>query len=82
MFKECTSLNTLILPEKTREIQDNAFFGCSSLVTMRIPQKTDMISNRMFAGCVSLMKVELPKSISNYREQSENSSPYITIERY
>lgn len=82
MFKECSSLNTLILPEKTREIQDNAFFGCSSLVTMHIPQKTNAISNKMFTGCISLVKVELPKSISNYREQSEFASPCITIERY
>jgi hypothetical protein len=82
MFKECSSLNTLILPEKTKEIQDNAFSGCSSLVTMHIPQKTNAISNKMFTGCISLVKVELPKSISNYREQSEFASPCITIERY
>lgn len=82
MFKGCTSLHTLILPEKTKEIQDDAFHGCSSIVTMRIPQKTDVIGNKMFTWCISLVKVELPKSISNYREQSEFASPCITIERY
>lgn len=54
LFKDCSNLKTLVLPENTLSIGDNAFMGCSNLQTITIPATVQAIGYAAFAGCENL----------------------------
>lgn len=58
MFKNCTHISgQLVLPNSTREIGDNAFYGCTGITSVTIPVNVDTIGNWPFYGCTSLSTV-------------------------
>lgn len=62
LFKDCTNLTQLILPEQTQEIRQSAFHNCSSLQQMEIPAQISEIHPRAWQGCLSIKAVSAHSS--------------------
>ena len=53
-FTDSKSLETIVLPEKLKEIGDYCFSGCSSLEEVSVPASVSMIGSYAFMGCSCL----------------------------
>ena len=53
---------TLILPENTTTVEEEAFAGDTGITTLVIPKNVQTIGPRAFAGCTSLTDVYIGKS--------------------
>ncbi len=63
-FRNCTALESVVLPERLEIITDSAFENCTSLIEVNIPNGITKIPNSCFASCTSLENVILPESIT------------------
>ena len=64
-FRECTELESIVIPEKITDLQVMyLFYGCTSLSEVTILGKVTKIGNSAFYGCTSLETIELPNSVS------------------
>ncbi|MDO5398472.1 MAG: leucine-rich repeat protein, partial [bacterium] len=52
-----TSLETVVLSDKTEEIGDRAFAGCKELFEIDIPKTIKKIGEKVFEGCNKLAKI-------------------------
>lgn len=59
IFKDCSNLKEVIIPESMTEISDEFFQGCSSLTSFDFSHITK-IGRSSFDGCQSLAKIDLP----------------------
>lgn len=62
-FKNCTKLESVILPDSLISIGDNAFEGCFRLQKVFFPDNLKSIGQRAFFGCKSLEKIILPDNV-------------------
>lgn len=58
-FKNCQSLQEIILSEGISEIPESAFENCTALETIKIPSSVTTIGKRAFFGCMLLESVDL-----------------------
>lgn len=56
-FRECTSLNNVILSDNLTNIPQNAFDGCTALTNIIIPAKVETIDDFAFRECNNLESV-------------------------
>ena len=54
---ENTEITNLVIPNRVKNIGDNAFYGCSSLTTITIPNSVTSIGYQAFDGCICLTKI-------------------------
>ena len=59
VFRGCTSLETVTLPNNVTQIGTNAFSGCTSLTSMNIPASVTSIGESVFYNCTNLTSVAL-----------------------
>jgi len=59
-FKNCSSLEEIIIPEGAEYIGNEAFLGCSSLSSIELPESVISIHSSAFQGCSSLTSIEIP----------------------
>eukprot|EP00547_Thalassionema_nitzschioides_P016052 CAMPEP_0194232216 /NCGR_PEP_ID=MMETSP0158-20130606/667_1 /TAXON_ID=33649 /ORGANISM="Thalassionema nitzschioides, Strain L26-B" /LENGTH=725 /DNA_ID=CAMNT_0038964945 /DNA_START=43 /DNA_END=2220 /DNA_ORIENTATION=+ len=62
-FKNCLSLETVILAEGVEEIGVDAFEGCAFLERIKFPSTLKRIEDNAFFGCGSLERVDLPEGL-------------------
>lgn len=62
-FQNNTHLLDIKLPEKTKTIGDNAFYGCINVNIPSLPDGVESIGNNTFMDCYSLQLAELPISL-------------------
>ena len=62
-FRNCTSLQTLVLPDSVTYIDSGAFRGCTSLRSVTLPANLERIGTSVFDGCTALTSLELPDSV-------------------
>ena len=65
MFRNCTSLKTIILPDTVTTIQMNAFSGCTALETIIFPDSLTSIQGSAFLNCSSLKNVTWGKNLTS-----------------
>lgn len=58
-FRECHSLEEVVISEGVEVIENSAFSGCTSLRSVKIPESVKMIKGSAFAGCSSLSSVQI-----------------------
>ena len=63
-FKDCTGLNSIVLPNSVKQIVSEAFRGCSGMTSVVIPQNLTSINKLVFCGCSSLTSVNIPNSVT------------------
>ena len=66
-FENCSSLETVKLPENLKTIGGEAFRGCTSLEEINLPDSLQEMQNSYYGGafsyCTNLKKVNIPKSL-------------------
>ena len=61
-FYGCSSLKTVVLPERLTLLGYQTFYNCSSLESINIPAQIDTIWNQAFMGCKKLKNVTFDKN--------------------
>ena len=64
MFKGCTALNSVTIPEGVKIVEVGAFDGCSSLKTIELPSTIEYIAGEVFRGCSSLTEIDLGEKLT------------------
>ena len=64
-FFECSSLESITIPNSVTNIGDLAFGGCSSLQSIIIPNSVTIIGKCAFGGCSSLQSITIPNSVTS-----------------
>lgn len=85
IFKNCTSLESVTLPDHLVSIGSSTFKGCSSLTSIVIPNTVQQIGSSAFEDCTSLSSVIVKKetneitSLGNYAFAGCSSSLKIKV---
>ena len=85
IFKNCTSLESVTLPDNLVTIGSSTFKGCSSLTSIVIPNTVQQIGSSAFEDCTSLSSVIVKKetneitSLGNYGFAGCSSSLKIKV---
>ena len=58
-FQDCSSLNSIAIPDSVTNIGRKAFYYCSSLPSIDIPDSVTYIGDEAFTGCVAKLYVDL-----------------------
>ena len=79
-FENCTSLETIVLPEGLSDISLYSFRGCSKLKNITLPSSLEYIYDRPFWSCYSLENVYISSieaycKIKYYSEDQAMSCP-------
>lgn len=64
VFKDCKTLETVIIPPSITEISGWAFYGCTNLKEINIPDGVKKINEYTFSNCKSLKTVIIPPSVT------------------
>ena len=64
VFKECSNLASIFIPNSISAISTSAFYGCSSLTSVSIPYGVTAVDNNAFYNCPSLISVYIPNSVT------------------
>ena len=64
-FFNCSSLQSVTIPESVTSIGNNAFEYCSGLQSVTIPKSVTSIGNYAFSWCENLRSVTIPNSVTS-----------------
>ncbi len=64
-FRDCSSLNSIIIPESVTNIGDVAFFGCSNLSSVTMPESMLSIGYGAFQDCRNLKSITIPNGVTS-----------------
>lgn len=62
-FKNCASLESIVIPDGIEYIVEEAFSGCTSLKSVTLPESLEEIEATSFENCTSLKEITLPDGI-------------------
>ena len=65
VFRECTSLTTIDLPNGVTYIGKCAFGNCSGLTSVTIPNSITSISDYVFSECSGLKSITIPNCVTS-----------------
>lgn len=64
-FKDCTQLESIIIPESVKTIHAEAFSGCTALTSVTIPDSVTQIRDSAFSACTGLTDIVLGKGLTS-----------------
>ncbi|MBR6109567.1 MAG: leucine-rich repeat protein [Clostridia bacterium] len=64
IFKYCTSLTSVTLPDNLEIIGMTAFFGCTSLESITVPKSVRILRQDAFMNCTALKSITLPAALT------------------
>ena len=70
IFRSCSSLTGITIPDSVTSIGNYAFFECSSLASITIPDSVTSIGECAFCDCTGLTSVTLPDSVTSINESA------------
>ena len=65
-FKNCSSLESIVIHKGVKEIRGYAFAGCTSLTTLTLPIGVNKIEERVFDKCSALAAIYVPAGKADY----------------
>lgn len=63
-FKNCSSLQSIDIPDSVTEIGESVFYECNSLQSIVIPSSVKKIEDLAFYECSSLQSIAIPNSVT------------------
>ena len=83
-FYNCTSLESIIIPDGVTVIEEYAFIGCRTLVSITVPASVTRVGKRAFDVCPALKEVYYGGSSEEWRAISaaEGNAPFINATRH
>lgn len=63
-FKNCSSLQSIDIPDSVTEIGESVFLECNSLQSIIIPSSVKKIEDLAFYECSSLQSIAIPNSVT------------------
>lgn len=63
LFRDCTTLTTVIIPNTVNYIGSFAFYNCSSLTEIALPKNIEKIESYTFRDCTSLKTIYIPLAL-------------------
>ncbi len=63
-FRDCSSLESIVIPDKVTGIPRCAFSGCTSLESIVFGKSVSWLGEQAFSGCTSLKSVTIPDSVN------------------
>ena len=79
IFKECTLLKTITIPNTVTSIGSSAFYNCSSLKEIVIPDNVPTIGDNTFYGCSSLETITIPNTVTSIGNSTFNGCSSLEI---
>ena len=70
-FTNCTSLQSITIPDGVENINGSAFSGCTALETVNLPKSLKTIYSSAFSDCTSLKTVNFNKDTSGVTIQQK-----------
>jgi len=64
VFRECSSLTSVSLPDGLTQLGNGVFNVCSSLTSVALPDGLTQLGNYVFNRCISLTSVSLPDGLT------------------
>lgn len=64
VFKDCTSVKTVTIPDTVKRIDTYAFEGCINLESVNIPSSVTYLGSKAFYRCESLKEIFIPSSVT------------------
>ena len=77
-FSGCTMLTTVVIPNSTEILDEQAFVGCSNLKNLTIGSSVKAIGNSAFQECTSLAKVVIPGSAETIGSSAFSGCNHLT----
>ncbi len=59
-FSEIETLESIVVPNSVKRIENGAFEYCTALKQITLPEKVDSLGSDVFRGCTSLESIALP----------------------
>ena len=75
IFYHCSSLTSVVIPDKVSEIKWGAFFECSSLISVTVNNNVKWIENDVFEECPKLT-IYAPEGSKAEEYAEENNIPF------
>ena len=69
-FRDCGSLESIVIPDSVTSIGKYAFYKCSSLESIVIPDSVTSISYEAFRDCSSLTSIVIPDSVTSIGDEA------------
>ncbi len=66
VFRDCSALTSVTIPNSVTSIGGYAFWGCSGLTSVTIPNSVTSIGSSAFSGCSGLTSVTIPNSVTAF----------------
>lgn len=80
-FTECTSLQSIVLPQQTTTIPSFFLADCTALQQVDIPNTVTTIGESAFYGCTSLENIRIPENVTSIGVDAfYNCSSFTSIE--
>ena len=77
-FRNCDSLETIVIPNSVTSIGELAFCFCSSLTVIVIPNSVTSIGKNAFSMCDSLVEITIGNSVKSIGESAFNGCTSLT----
>ncbi len=69
MFKNCTKLETVVLPKNLEKISEEMFYDCTNLKNCVVPENVNTINYYAFYNC-GFTEISLPKTLETVGDSS------------
>ena len=77
-FRNCSQLDSIILPSTLEWIGDNAFRNCNNLKSIVLPSRLKETGYSVFRNCTSLNSVKISNGITHIEESTFANCPSLT----
>ena len=78
VFRECSSLTSVTLPDGLTLLGNRVFYDCSSLTSVSLPDGLTELGDWVFNGCSSLTSVSLPDGVTQMGDYVFNGCSSLT----
>ena len=65
IFRDCSGMTSVEIPNSVTTIGERLFYGCSGLTSVEIPNSVTSIGDFAFDRCSGLISVEIPNSVTS-----------------